>query len=70
MISVIVPVYNGETYLRPCLDSVINQTIGMENIEIALINDASTDSSLDILEEYHGIVNIRTVSKLTKLTVA
>lgn len=49
-ISVIVPVYNVENYLRECLDSVINQTF--EDIEIICVNDGSTDGSLTILKEY------------------
>ena len=49
-ISVIIPVYNVETYLRECLNSVINQSY--TNLEIICINDGSTDNSLKILEEY------------------
>lgn len=49
-ISVIVPVYNVEKYLRECLDSIVNQTL--EDIEIICINDGSTNNSFDILEEY------------------
>lgn len=49
-VSVLVPVYNVEKYLRECLDSVVNQTL--KDIEIICINDGSTDSSLSILEEY------------------
>ena len=49
-ISVIVPVYNTAQYLPQCLDSIINQTFN--NIEIICINDGSTDTSLDILNEY------------------
>lgn len=49
-ISIIVPVYNVEKYLRQCLDSLINQTL--EDIEIICINDASPDNSLQILKEY------------------
>ena len=49
-ISLIIPVYNVEKYLRKCLDSVVNQT--MRDIEIICINDGSTDGSLDILKEY------------------
>jgi glycosyltransferase involved in cell wall biosynthesis len=49
-ISVIISVYNTEKYLRKCLDSVINQTY--KNIEIICVNDASTDNSLAILNEY------------------
>lgn len=50
LISVIIPVYNVEPYLRQCLDSVINQTL--RQLEIICINDASTDGSLAILREY------------------
>lgn len=49
-ISVIIPVYNVELYLRDCLDSVLNQT--QDGIEVICINDASTDSSCEILNEY------------------
>ena len=49
-ISIIIPVYNVEKYLRECLDSVINQTLN--DIEIICIDDGSTDSSSIILEEY------------------
>ncbi len=49
-VSVIVPVYNVECYLRRCLDSCVNQTL--KDIEIIVINDGSTDNSLEIAEEY------------------
>ena len=49
-VSVIIPVYNVEKYLKECLDSVVNQTLS--DIEIICVNDGSTDSSLDILREY------------------
>ena len=51
-VSVIIPIYNAEMYLRECFDSIINQTL--EDIEIICINDGSTDSSLDIVKEYAG----------------
>ena len=51
-ISVIIPVYNVEPYLKRSLDSLINQTL--KDIEIILINDCSTDNSLSILKEYAG----------------
>ena len=50
IVSVIMPVYNGEEYLRQCLDSVINQTL--KKIEIICVDDGSSDGSLDILKEY------------------
>ena len=49
-ISVIMPVYNSALYLRPCLDSIINQTL--TDFEFICINDGSTDNSLNILTEY------------------
>lgn len=49
-ISVIIPVYNAEKYLRECLDSVCDQTF--QEIEIICVNDGSTDKSLEILTEY------------------
>ncbi len=50
LISVIIPVYNVEEYLRECVESVINQTY--KNLEIILVDDGSTDSSGKICEEY------------------
>lgn len=49
-ISVIIPVYNAEKYLRECLDSVIGQTL--QDIEIICVDDGSTDNSLSVLQEY------------------
>lgn len=49
-VSVIVPVYNAEKYLRQCLDTIIHQTL--MNIEIICVDDGSTDQSLQILKEY------------------
>ena len=49
-VSVIIPVYKTEKYLRECLDSVINQTL--RDMEIICVNDGSPDNSLQILEEY------------------
>ena len=49
-ISVIVPVYNVEKYLKKCLDSILNQTL--KDIEVICIDDGSTDSSLQILKEF------------------
>ena len=50
LVSVIVPVYNVENYLRQCLDSITGQTL--KNIEIICVDDSSTDGSKQILEEY------------------
>ena len=49
-ISVIIPIYNVERYLKRCIESVINQTY--KNIEIILINDGSLDNCGEICDEY------------------
>ena len=51
-VSIIVPVYNVENYLRKCLDSLVAQTLG--NIEILVVNDGSKDKSQEIIEEYEA----------------
>ena len=50
MVSIIVPVYNVEPYLRQCMDSLVNQTY--QNIEIICVDDGSADASGEILAEY------------------
>ena len=49
-ISIIIPFYNSEQYLKKCLDSLLNQSF--KNIEIICIDDSSTDNSYNILKEY------------------
>lgn len=50
LVSVIIPIYNAEDYLNECIDSLLNQTYS--SIEIILVNDGSTDNSLQIAEGY------------------
>ena len=64
-VSVIIPVYNVEEYLRECLDSVVNQTL--KEIEIICIDDGSIDNSLEILKEYAQKDNRITVIKQKNL---
>lgn len=58
-VSIIIPVYNSENYIKRCLDSVLNQTY--KNIELIVINDGSKDRSDEILnnykEKYPSIIN-------------
>ena len=53
-ISVIIPVYNAKDDISQAIDSIINQTIGFDNIELILVDDASTDNSKDIIKSYHS----------------
>ena len=50
LVSVVTPVYNGGSYLRECIESVLGQTY--TNWEYAIVNNCSTDQSLDIAQEY------------------
>lgn len=50
LISIIIPVYNTEEYLSQCLETVVNQTYS--NLQIILVNDGSTDSSLEICYQF------------------
>ncbi len=49
-ISILIPCYNSEKYLSQCINSVVNQSL--KNIEILVINDGSTDSTLDIIKQF------------------
>lgn len=57
-VSVIIPVYNSEKFLKESINSMLNQTYS--DIEIICINDASTDSSLDILNQFSDSITIIT----------
>lgn len=69
ILSIIIPVYNMELYLHRCLDSVIAQKY--ENLEVIIIDDGSTDSSLSICNDYALRDNrIKVIHKLNKGLVA
>lgn len=51
-ISIIVPVFNVEKYLRKGLDSILNQTFDVSEVQVIMVDDASTDGSRDIIKEY------------------
>lgn len=51
-ISLIIPVYNAEKYLRDLLESIINQTMDYRQIQVIMVDDFSTDNSRDIMDEY------------------
>ena len=50
--SVIIPNYNKEKYVKECLDSIFNQTLSKDMYEVIVIDDGSTDNSLDIIKNY------------------
>ena len=56
LVSIVIPIYNSEKFLKKCLDSVITQTY--QNIEIIAVDDGSTDSSPEILKKYSDSVII------------
>jgi glycosyltransferase involved in cell wall biosynthesis len=58
LVSIIIPVYNAESTLEQCLESIFNQTYSA--IEIIAVNDGSTDDSLQILEKYRDRIKIIT----------
>jgi glycosyltransferase involved in cell wall biosynthesis len=63
LVSIIIPVFNSESFLDKCIQSIIHQTY--ENIEIILVNDGSTDSSGAICDEYAIIDNrIKVIHKV------
>lgn len=51
-VSIIIPVYNAEDSLKRCVGSIINQSIGFENIELILVDDNSKDNSKEIIKDY------------------
>lgn len=62
LVSIVVPIYNGAKYIDRCVTNLINQTY--KNIEIIMINDGSTDNSLEILKDYcRKYSNLNVVSK-------
>ena len=60
-VSIIIPVYNVQDYLRCCLDSVFRQSYN--NLEIIVINDGSTDGSRAICQEYLETNNMILINK-------
>ncbi|MCD7850494.1 MAG: glycosyltransferase [Parabacteroides sp.] len=71
-LSIIVPVYNVEQYLETCLQSLYQQSFSTECFEVVIVNDGSTDNSMDIVRRYMGIYdNIRLIEQINQgLSVA
>lgn len=61
LLSIVVPCYNATIYIQRCLESLLNQDL--DNYEIICVNDASTDNTLGLLQEYERkYPNIRVIS--------
>jgi glycosyltransferase involved in cell wall biosynthesis len=68
LVSVVTPVYNGEDYFAECIESILNQTY--RNLEYIIVNNASTDRTLEIAQKYAAIdsrVRIHTNEKLVPI---
>ncbi len=61
LINIIVPIYNSKKYIERCVDSILNQTY--QNFELILINDGSTDNSLNVINKYKNNSKIKIIDK-------
>ena len=61
IITIIVPVYNIERYIEKCIKSIINQTF--QDFELLLVNDGSTDNSMNVINKYRNYKNIKILNK-------
>lgn len=60
-LSIIIPAYNVENYIKECIDSVLNQNL--KDYEIIIVNDGSTDKTAEIIEVYKNIENIKVINQ-------
>jgi len=65
LVTVVLPVHNGERYIKEAIDSCLKQTYN--NIEILVVNDASTDNTREILKEYEEKIRVLDIEKQTTL---
>jgi len=64
LLSIIIPTYNAEKYIGRCLDSIIAQEMDAQDYEVLLVNDGSTDRTLEIAESYTEKMPLRIISQL------
>ncbi|MBQ7668843.1 MAG: glycosyltransferase family 2 protein [Clostridia bacterium] len=62
-VSVVIPMYNVKAYFKDCMDSLLNQTIGFNNIEVIIVDDHSDDGSFEMAKEYEKKYNNITVTR-------
>lgn len=67
-VSIVIANYNNAHYIRKMMDSLINQTIGLEALQILFVDDCSTDNSVEIIKEYQSIYSNIELYVLTKNT--
>ena len=64
--SIIIPVYNGEQYIKNCLDSIYRQGVGDDDFDVICVNDCSTDNTAQVISEYGKFQkNIRLINHET-----
>lgn len=65
--SIIIPVYNTEKYLNQCLNSVLNQKFNQEEYEVIIVNDGSTDNSIEVINKFKNkFKNFRLINRENK----
>lgn len=69
-ISVLIPVYNNELFIGRCLRSLFSQTINLEEVEIIVINDGSTDQTMEVIRQYGNKIRLIDLSQNIGLPAA
>lgn len=62
-LSIIIPVFNTEKYIYDCLESILFQTLSINLFEILIVNDGSTDGSLDLIKKFENVEQIRILNQ-------
>lgn len=63
LLSIIVPVYNVEKYIRKCLDSIFSQNFNQAEVEVIVVNDGTLDKSMDIVEEFRKEPSLKVINQ-------